>query len=306
MASGICPVAIDTCRRDAASESRRRRHARTLSHVREEESRAAGLLRQLLGGEYTPRDTDGAQGMHDFDLQLDDGSIFAVEVTTDASRVDRAFWHQIDKKPLEVPGLTRVWYVYVATPGDGPDDQRASKKRSQALRDELPEILREFERAELTQWCEPRSQPRDDSSVDVRLTDLGVRRCSSSDPAGDQNLQVCFVDAFPNSTLGPSRIVDAVNECLSANKVDKLIKAKNAGADEAHLFVWLIPGQDHKRGRAESMFSLAPVGLDGLEEIDLPGIDAVWVAVEVDAPHGRPILRLDKHGWHYQQLRSSP
>ena len=62
-----------------------------------EERRAAELLKQLLGGEYKPRDTDGAQGMHDFDLRLDDGRTFAVEVTTDTSRVDRAFQDQINR-----------------------------------------------------------------------------------------------------------------------------------------------------------------------------------------------------------------
>ena len=270
--------------------------------MREEERRAAELLKERLGGAYTLRDSAGAQGMHDFDLRLDDGTTFAVEVTTDTSSVDRAFQDQINRiNPLDVPGLARVWYVYVSTPGDGPDDQRASSKRLETLRAELPDILQEFERTQLTKWPVPRSQPRDDSLTDIRLRNLGVQRCSSPGPAVDQNPQVFFADAAPNSVTGPSLIVDAVNENLSANKVDKLIRAKNDGADEAHLFLWLIPGQDHKRGRAEAMFSLDYVGLDNLEWIDLPGIDAVWVAVEVEAPNGedhRSILCFDKHGWH--------
>ena len=83
--------------------------AQALTDMQAEERRAAELLKELLGGDYVPRDTAGAQGMHDFDLQLDNGRTFAVEVTTDTSRVDRAFRDQINRiNPLDVPGLTRV------------------------------------------------------------------------------------------------------------------------------------------------------------------------------------------------------
>jgi len=280
--------------------------------MREKERKAAELLKELLGGDYAPRDTAGAQGMHDFDLQLDDGTTFAVEVTTDTSRVDRSFGVGLERmSPLDVAGLDRVWYVYVSTPGDGSGNERVSNQRLDALRAELPDILRAFERVGLTKWPAPRSQSRDKSPVDVKLLGLGVHRCSSSDPSDDQSPQVFFADAFPNSNTVPSLIVDAVYDALSANeanKVKKLIRAKDVGADEAHLFVWLIPGQDHKRGRAEAMFSLPYVGLDDLEQVDLPGIDVVWVAVEVDASIGRndrPLLRLDKHGWHYWPLTRS-
>ena len=67
--------------------------AKRITKLRSEERRAAELLKQILGGSYTPRDVAGAQGMHDFDLHLDDGRIVAVEVTTDKSQVDQAFQH---------------------------------------------------------------------------------------------------------------------------------------------------------------------------------------------------------------------
>lgn len=104
--------------------------AQAFTNMPAEERRSAELLKQLLGGEYTPRDTAGAQGMHDFDLRLDNGETFAVEVTTDTSSVDRAFRDQINRiSPLDVPGLTRVWHVDLWTPGDGPEDQQASHRR---------------------------------------------------------------------------------------------------------------------------------------------------------------------------------
>ena len=106
-------------------------------------------------------------------------------------------------------------------------------------------------------------------------------------------------------------IVDAVNESLP-NKVGKLVNAKTAGAAEAHLFLWLNSAQEHKRGRAEAMSFLSRTGLDGLEPIDLQGIDAARVAVDAgpshapDCRHHWPILCFDADGWHDRQLRRSP
>ena len=286
--------------------------ARALADMRADERRAADLLKELLGGRYEPRDTDGAQGMHDFDLQLDDGRTVAVEVTTDTSRVDRAFRDQISRvSPLDVPGLTRVWHVGLATPGDGPDDQRAASARVEALKAELPDILRQFEHAGLTKWRVRRSPSRDDAAAADSLRGLGVQLCSSFDPDPDQSPQVFFGDASFGGATGPSRIVDAVNENLP-NKVGKLVNAKTAGAAEAHLFLWLKSAQEHKRGRAEAMSFLSRTGLDRLKLIDLQGIDAVWVAADdgpshaPDCRHHWPILCFDADGWHDWQLRRSP
>ena len=196
--------------------------AQALTDMPAEERRAAELLKELLGGEYTPRDTGGAQGMHDFDLRLDDGATFAVEVTTDASRVDRAFWHQIDQiNPLEVPGLTRVWHVDVSTPGDGPDDQQASHRRVKALQTQLPDILRQLEGAGLTKLRVPPSPHRDNHEAQGRLRDLGVQLCFSFDASPDENPRMLFGGASASGHTGPSMIVEAVNENLP-NKVNKL------------------------------------------------------------------------------------
>ena len=181
----------------------------------------------------------------------------------------------------------------------------------EALKAELPDILRQFQHARLTKWRVPRSPSRDDSAAQDRLRGLGVQLCSSFDPDPDRSPQVFFGDASLSGATGPSMIVDAVNESLP-NKVRKHINAKTAGAAEAHLFLWLNSAQEHKRGRAEAMSFLSRTGLDGLEPIDLQGIDAVWVAVDdgpshaPDCRHHRPILRFDAHGCHDWQLRRSP
>ena len=286
--------------------------ARALTDMRADERRAADLLKELLGGEPAPRDAGGAQGMHDFDLRLDGGRTFAVEVTTDTSRVDRAFRDQINRvSPLDVPGLTRMWHVCLATPGGGPDDQRAARGRVEALKAESPGILRQFEHAGLPKWRVPRSPSRDDSAAQDRLRGLGVQLCSSSDPDPDESPQVFFRDASFGGATGPSMIVDAVNENLP-NKVRKLVNAKTARAAEAHLFLWLKSAQEHKRGRAEAMSFLSRTGLDRLEPIDLQGIDAVWVAADAgpshapDCRHHQPILCFNADGRHDWRLRRSP
>ena len=285
--------------------------AQALTNMPAEERRSAELLKQLLGGEYTPRDTAGAQGMHDFDLRIDNGKTFAVEVTTDTSSVDKAFQDQINRiSPLDVPGLTRGWHVDLWTPGDGPDDQQASHKRVKALQAQLPGILRHLEGAGLTRLIVPPS-PHSDNAAQSKLRGLGVQLCSSLDPAPDEKGRVFFGEASFGGPTGPSMIVDAVNESLP-NKVKKLLAAKEAGAAEAHLFLWLIPVQEHKRGRAEAMSFLAHTGLDKLEPINLQGIDAVWVAVDPGPRHAPccrhtwPILCCDADGWHDWQLRRSP
>ena len=178
--------------------------------------------------------------------------------------MDRTFRDQINRvSPLDVPGLTRVWHVDLATPGDGPDDQRAARARVEALKAALPDILRQFEHAGLTKRRVRRSPTRDDSAAQDSLRGLGVQLCSSFDPHPDQSPQVFFRDAPLGGATGPSMIVDAVNENLP-NKVRKLVNAKTARAAEAHLFLWLNSAQEHKRARAEAMSFLSRTGPDGL------------------------------------------
>ena len=281
-----------------------------LTDMPREERRAAELLKELLGGDYKPRDVGGAQGMHDFDLRLNDGRTIAVEVTTDTSRVDKAFQNQTEQS-FVVQGLTRVWSVYCAVPGSDADDQPASAERVAELKSELPDILQELERAGSTQLDVPPSPHHDNHAAHAKLRELGVQMCYSFD-ASPSSLPRVMVHgpAVISGATGPGLIVGAVNQNLP-NKVGKLINAKTAGANEVHLFLWLIYAQYHKRGRAEAMSSLRHTGLGVLERPNLQGIDAVWVAVDIGPEHDPycqhfwPILCCDADGWHDWQIRKS-
>ncbi len=289
--------------------------AKALSSMPPDERRAAELLKQLLGGEYKPRDVDGAQSTHDFDLCFGNGKVFAVEVTTDASAVDRAFSNQIKQiDSLEVPGLTRVWVVDLVTPGVGPDDQQASKKRIKELKANLPALLLKLEQLGRTELTVSRSANCDDAELQEERRGLDVQSCFSRAVSIDESPRVCFGEATYGGATGPSMIINTVKEKLApeARKVDKLVRAKEAGTPEAHLFVWLTVGDQHKAGRSEAMSFLRHTGLGGLSRVDLQGIDAVWVAVDAGPAHARdcrhdwPILCFDKDGWHDWQLRRSP
>lgn len=122
--------------------------ARTeMREERPEEYRAALLLQGLLDGVwFTPRDVGGAQGMHDFDLDLADGRTFAVEVTSDKSQTDTTFQTQVERiNPLPAPGLAHSWHVLISSPGEDHTDQAAAGRRSKSLMNDLPSVLLQVE-----------------------------------------------------------------------------------------------------------------------------------------------------------------
>ena len=106
---------------------------KSLDQMRDSETRAAGLLCEILGAAtWTPRDVGDAEGMHDFDLEMSDGSKIAVEVTSDTAGADAAFVAALEEiDPVGAPALSGVWFVEVSPPGDHPDDHTKARRRAQ-------------------------------------------------------------------------------------------------------------------------------------------------------------------------------
>ena len=277
---------------------------------RPEEYRAAQLLQSLLDGVwFTPRDGSGKQGMHDFDLDLADGRTFAVEVTSDKSQTDTAFESQVKRiNPLLAPELAHSWDVLIESPGEDHTEQAAAGRRSKSLRDNLPSVLLLVERYGISAEVEDVStyRRRGESEVVDRLRGLGVRHASPrEDDTGETRIELG--QAALSGTVGPGALVNAVREHLP-RKRDKLVNAKNEhDAAEAHLFIWLTIGERHRFGRAEALRYVEHFGLNGLEVVDLQGVDAVWVALDVgpfpECRHLYPILCLDSDGWHDWRMR---
>ncbi len=275
---------------------------------RPEEYRSAQLLQRLLDGKtFTPRDVSGKQGMHDFDLHLADGRTFAVEVTSDKSQADTAFWNQVEQIDLPAPELAHSWDVLIESPGGDHTDQAAAGERSKSLKKNLPSVLLQVEKCGIFAEVEHVSSYRrhGESEVVDRLRGLGV--CSASPRKDDTGATRIELGQAPHSgTVGPRALVDAVREHLPANRA-KLVNAKDMhGADEAHLFIWLTIGQKHRFGRAEALRYVERVGLSELELVDLQGVDAVWIALDT-GPWPEyvqyPILCLDSDGWNDWSMR---
>lgn len=273
--------------------------------MRANERSAAELLVELLGADtWQARDVGVAQGMHDLDVVMSDGSVIAVEVTTDTSGADRAFdsaLREIDA--ILVPDLPGAWFVDVSPPGDSPDDNTKARRRAKELSDELPGLLAEVERCARHEEVKRILGPprRNDSELVEQLRGLGVRGVGRYE-SDEQGPRVHLVPAVFSGSTGAVEIPAAVQRHVRANR-DKLVAARDDdSASEAHLFVWLQLGQPHRAAATSAVWS----GFhdpDDLSSVDLQGIDAAWVAVDCDPPsayHLRlspPVYRFQSGCW---------
>ena len=280
--------------------------------MRSDEQRAAEQLSDILHEQnpsdppdcWEPRDCGAAQRMHDFDVELRSGRRVAVEVTSDTSGADAAFSKALDKNhQVDAPRLSCSWHVYVSPPGETPSDNTQARRRVQALLRELPQILKELEKANpqpddihITPWL----RDKDCESV-KQLRALGVR---SAHPVAEAKTGVTLLPSSYAGSSGPTDIVDVVQRCLP-KKATKLLNAKKAEAQEAHLWIWLKVGQPHRGDATAAVWS--GVNPDDIPVPALGGVDVVWVAVdgEPDAPNNRlPVYRCDSEGW--QRIGSPP
>jgi len=249
--------------------------------------------------------------MHDFDIHLADGRTFAVEVTSDRSQTDAAFQNQVKQiNQLPAKGLAHSWDVLIESPGKDHTDQTAAGERSKSLKTDLTCVLLQIEKSGICAEVEHIASYRcqGESKLVDRLRGLGVRSASPrEDDTGKTRIHLG--QAALSGTVGQDALLDAVEEHLP-RKRGKLVNAKNQhGAAEAHLFIWLTIGERHRFGRAEALRYVEHFGLDGLEVVDLQGVDAVWIALDAgtgdECRHLYPFLCLDSDGWHDWRMRRS-
>ena len=125
--------------------------------------------------------------------------------------MDRAFRDQINRvSPLDVPGPTRVRHVDLATPGDGPNDQPATRRRVEALRRWPPPA-----RA-------PRGRPRTRGGAQSRV--VGPSRIRGTEGCWNRWETLC-------AGGGAELIRDAVRPALR-----ELIEAQAAGVTAARRY----------------------------------------------------------------------
>ena len=274
--------------------------------MRANERRAAELLVEILRARtWEARDVGAAQGMHDLDVVMSDGTVVAVEVTSDTSGADRAFDSAVREiDPIMVPGLPGLWFVDVSPPGDNPDDNTKARRRARELDDKLPGLLAEVERcARHEEVKRILGSRRNDSELVEQLRALevlGVRKYELD----ERGPRVHLVPAVFSGSTGADEIPAAVQRHVQANR-DKLIAARdNDAASEAHLFVWLQLGQPHRAAATSAVWSGSRFNDPyDLCFVDLQGIDAAWVAVDCDPPsayhlhRSPPVYRFKSGCW---------
>lgn len=272
---------------------------------------AGELLWSMLGAsQWIVHDDGTADAMHDFDLEFREGYRFAVEVTSDTAGRSRVFYSLRDRDcPIKAPTLKWHWDVGVRLPGRDPHDAAAIHQQSDGLKTGLEPLLAQAEQegiARELRSVDVRFGTREEHPLVGALRSLGVSYAWRGELARDATIWINEAPAVTPSD--PEAIADAIDVHLPQNRA-KLMAAKRHGAREAHLFLWLPAGT----GVSESANLALRSGADRSEaprEIDLQGLDSVWVATDLFTArsmeiHGyaQPIWQFDRDGWQRWERR---
>lgn len=276
----------------------------------DDERRAGELLKSILEVErWVPRDIQGVEGMHDLDLVMADGSIIAVEVTTDTAGNRAAYLSEMRHNPIEAASLHHYWQIDIDIPADQWKNSNSVRPLLSRIRDELEPILHQVEQDDLfdeVQFVRRGSRNRPSHPLCERLRELSIVAAIALDigSGGEIWLQPPHTPAF---SFDPNDIAQVASAHIGAKK-DKLLRAKEAGAAEAHLFVWVPPVISRSPGATAAMWTTGEHDVI-TAEVDLQGLDAVWITssgrTEHEDIHGHraPVYRYDERGWQTYTLR---
>lgn len=263
----------------------------------EEEDDAAALVCAQLGGVEHKVDTGGgAKQLHDFDVELSDGTTIAVEVTRHNIENVLAVPSELDKRDWRFPELRNDWIVEMI-----PIYQVGEAHR------EIAGLLRELEAAGVEELMLGRvlfdSSLHDDEIDDderqdrelldrtgtrttaKRLSDLGARLVYRWREAGPNGGEVTMGEASQAGSTDPSVVVELIERHASCpDNVKKLAAASDR--TERHLFVWVETSQH----AAVAAFNFSKVFPDEEGLPDRPPklpdcVDAAWAVTAYDNAH---------------------
>ncbi len=279
-------------------------------HLDDHEQRAGELLEAILKAErWVPRDLPDVDGMHDLDLVMADDSRIAVEVTTHTAGNRAAFMTELERhNPIAAGSLTHHWQIDVDVPANQWRDSKSVQPLVGRIRNELESILRLVEQDDLfeeVRVVRPGTRRRPAHPLSERLRELKIVAASALDigNSGEIWIQPPHTGAF---SFHPNQIAQIASEHIGAKK-DKLLRAKENGAAEAHLLVWSPVVVSRSPGAAAAIWTTGdddPI----TAEVDLQGLDAVWVTSSGTAAHAEihghcaPVHRYDKTGWQTYTL----
>ena len=279
---------------------------------------------------YERVDVGPEDSRNDFDLHLPDGRRVAVEVTRDISPAARQYEKMVrneDGHPEGFPKTSTVldhhWRIDIE-PSPFGDPLTAVQK----LQDNIEALLQRAEELGVDDPCFPESTFPDltretkaeideKCSLRERLRGLGVRHANHADKWTDHDGLGKLITAGLSGPIGWSGS-DSINGPVERHLESNLKKLQPAIEDpnaEAHLFIWVYPG-DPRDGAPSA---LRTSDIPEVEHPDLHGVDTVWLAIDsawvpaapvrsvadttdiegIGMPRltGLPICRLTDGGW---------
>jgi hypothetical protein len=192
------------------------------------EQRAARIVAGQLGGTFGCRDTGAQRNHYDFDIELPDGRVVALEVTEHADQAWLSLLGALDKhgSKISAPTLERGWYLYLAEASAG------YKALWRQVNEIAPSRLASLGLQEVRWFNEYSPYPEAREICRLGITDGSCH--SYPGPGGG------FITIMPpggGGAIGPALVASAALQ--EANKNDNLAKLRKAATDERHLFVWI-------------------------------------------------------------------
>lgn len=243
----------------------------------DEEAHAAQVLVAICGGATTRRDPGGgAVATHDFDLQREDGTLLAVEVTRFNLEGELQQQAEISRSDPRFRGLRFNWHLGVTGTAD-----------IKRLRREAPNLIVELEARGIQSVQLDSSSAFGGDAVLTQLQSMGVRLLYTFDGTDDRggNLDIGSAPRVASST--PEVAADVAE--LIALRRGKAEKLAASTADERHLFVWVETSQ--LAAIAAMGTGVLPTRAPALPE----AIDVVWLATGYEHPR---VWQYDRRiGW---------
>jgi hypothetical protein len=239
--------------------------------ITEEEKRAAKFVASCLGGNYVPRDIDGAPPMtHDFDIHVYD-KVIALEITSASDKAMMTQTAQAFKREWPAPSLANDWQIGVnRTAGQSQVDLNPVKKK-------IEKVLAVFERHDVKEVgavglsTPPRwhGAPQDVIDATTEMFVLGVTLARMHRPAKIPGGAL----VLPSIHGGHGADADDLIGLAERDGKSNAEKLQNAEADERHLWIWV----DGTTPDAELAMHLGHMP-SGPPELPT-GVDVVWAAM---------------------------
>lgn len=235
------------------------------------EKAAAKIAAGVLGGKWQARDVDGAPDRtHDFDVELADGHVVALEVTAATDEEVQKLRAAAFGRRYPGRGLADDWLIFV---GERPGGEQVNIGK---LMRGIVSALQVFERYGL-EYSDTRVSPRDRmpppgtpqevADEMMKQYELGAAMARRLGPR-----QSSEAELFPHTGHFINANLEKINELIETEAKANSEKLAGAEADERHLFIWLSP--THGDAVAEAFLRGPPERPPTLPD----GVDVAWLA----------------------------